>query len=69
VLITYKILNQYPTLYREFNSKNFDYYSITDETSCPLYKLDHNDEENIEGRYKSRFYFIKCKRYKIEITI
>ncbi len=56
-----KILDQYPTLYREFSSKNFDYYSITDKTSCPLCSLDHNDEESIEGMYKSESYFIKCK--------
>ncbi|POG65017.1 hypothetical protein GLOIN_2v1782198 [Rhizophagus irregularis DAOM 181602=DAOM 197198] len=29
-----KTLDQYPTLYREFSSENFDYYGITDETSC-----------------------------------
>ena len=38
-----------------------------DETSCPLYKLGHDDEE-IEGRYKVRSYFIKCKQHKIKIT-
>src|SRR6266542_1668129 len=31
-----KILNQYPTLFRKFSSKNFDYYRITDETLCLL---------------------------------
>ncbi|PKK60571.1 hypothetical protein RhiirC2_793137 [Rhizophagus irregularis] len=41
-------LDYYPNLYREFSSENFDYYGITDETSCPLCKLDHNDEESIE---------------------
>ncbi|PKK55541.1 hypothetical protein RhiirC2_858971 [Rhizophagus irregularis] len=52
-----KILDQYPNLYRECSSENFDYYGITDETSCgvsgesicPLCKLGHDDEE-IEGR-------------------
>ncbi|UZO22665.1 uncharacterized protein OCT59_015022 [Rhizophagus irregularis] len=49
-----KILDQYFNLYRECSSENFDYYGITDETSCgnyicPLCKLGHNDEE-IEGR-------------------
>ncbi|PKB93279.1 hypothetical protein RhiirA5_441789 [Rhizophagus irregularis] len=29
-----KILDQYPNLYREYSSKNFDYYGITNETSC-----------------------------------
>ena len=28
-----KILDQYPNLYRECSSENFDYYGITDETS------------------------------------
>ncbi|PKY60588.1 hypothetical protein RhiirA4_484461 [Rhizophagus irregularis] len=45
-----KILDQYPNLYRECSSENFDYYGITDETSCrdyicPLCKLGHDDEE------------------------
>ena len=70
-----KILDQYPNLYRECSSENFDYYGITDETSCgvsreticPLCKLGHDDEE-IEGRYKARSYFIKCKQHEIEIT-
>src|SRR3954451_13726599 len=63
-----KTLDQYPTLYREFSSKNFDYYGITDETSCPLCSLDHDDEKSIEGMYKSGSYFIKCEQHKIEIT-
>ncbi|PKB98130.1 hypothetical protein RhiirA5_431883 [Rhizophagus irregularis] len=46
-----KILDQYPNLYREFSSENFDYYGITNKTSCPLCSLDHNDEESIKGRY------------------
>ena len=56
-----KTLDQYPSLYREFSSENFDYYGITDDTSCPLCKLDHDDEESIEGRYKTGSYFIKCE--------
>src|SRR3954452_3361091 len=63
-----KILDQYPNLYREFSSENFDYYGITDETSCPLCKLGHDDEESIEGRYKAGSYFIKCEQCEIEIT-
>ena len=39
-----KALDQYPNLYREFSSENFNYYGITDETSCPLCKLDHDDD-------------------------
>ncbi|GBB89603.1 hypothetical protein RclHR1_16330005 [Rhizophagus clarus] len=67
-----KILDQYPNLYRECTCENFDYYRITDETSCrdyicPLCKLGYNDEE-IEGEYKARSYFIKCEQHKIEIT-
>ncbi|GBB91456.1 hypothetical protein RclHR1_18770011 [Rhizophagus clarus] len=69
-----KILDQYPSLYREGSSENFDYYGITDETSCPpgpticpLCKLGHDDEE-IEGRYKAGSYFIKCEQREIEIT-
>ena len=43
-----KILDQYPNLYRECSCENFDYYGITDETSCgdyicPLCKLGHDD--------------------------
>ena len=69
-----KTLDQYPALYREFSSENFDYYGITDETpcgpkrTCPLCSLDHDDEEIIEGRYKSGSYFIKCKQHEIEIV-
>ncbi|PKK55484.1 hypothetical protein RhiirC2_872202, partial [Rhizophagus irregularis] len=43
-----KALDQYPNLYREFSSENVDYYGITDETSCPLCELGH-DDESIEG--------------------
>jgi hypothetical protein len=64
-----KMLDQYPTLYREFSSENFDYYGITDEISYPLCELGHNDDdESIEGRYKAGFYFIKCKQHEIEIV-
>ena len=63
-----KTLDQYPNLYKEFSSENFNYYSITDETSCLLCKLDHNDEENLEGRYKVKSYFIKYEQHEIEIV-
>jgi hypothetical protein len=63
-----KILDQYPNLYREFSSKNFDYYGVTEETSCPLCKLKHDDEESIEGTYKTGSYFIKCEQREIEIV-
>src|ERR1051325_4431454 len=67
-----KILDQYPNLYRECSCENFDYYGITDETSCgdyicPLCKLGHDDEE-IEGEYKAGSYFIKCEQREIEIV-
>ena len=67
-----KVLDQYPNLYRECSCENFDYYGITDETSCgnyicPLCKLGHDDEE-IEGEYKAGSYFIKCEQREIEIT-
>src|SRR6266536_2306597 len=48
-----KILDQYPTLYREFSSENFDYYGITNEKICPLCKLEHS----IESTYKAKSYF------------
>src|SRR3954453_20446319 len=63
-----KALDQYPNLYREFSSEKFNYYGITDETSCSLCKLDHDDEEGIEGRYEIRSYFIKCEQREIEIV-
>jgi hypothetical protein len=63
-----KTLDQYPNLYREFSSENFDYYGITNEKLCPLCKLGHDDEESIEGRYKAGSYFIKCEQREIEIT-
>ena len=63
-----KTLDQYSNLYREFSSENFDYYGVTDKTLCPLCKLDHDDEESIEGRYKTGSYFIKCEQREIEIV-
>ncbi|RIA99686.1 hypothetical protein C1645_730623 [Glomus cerebriforme] len=44
-----KTLDQYPNLYKEFSSENFDYYGITNEKLCPLCKLKHGDEESIEA--------------------
>jgi hypothetical protein len=71
-----KILDQYPNLYREYSSEKFNYYGITNETSCRisreiiclLYKLGHDNEE-IESRYKAKSYFIKYEQCKIEITV
>ncbi|RIA98627.1 hypothetical protein C1645_812500 [Glomus cerebriforme] len=45
-----KILNQYSNLYREFSSKNFDYYGITNKKLCLLYKLEHDDKKSIKGK-------------------
>ncbi len=36
-----KILDQYPNLYREYSSKNFDYYKITDKTSCESFERNY----------------------------
>ena len=63
-----KALDQYSNLYREFSNENVDYYGITDEISCPLCKLDHDNEKDIEGRYEARSYFIKCEQCEIEIV-
>ncbi|RIA94319.1 hypothetical protein C1645_734897 [Glomus cerebriforme] len=45
----HETLDYYPNLYRKFSGENFDNYGITDEISYPLCKLDHSDEESIEG--------------------
>uniref|UniRef100_U9T5Z0 Uncharacterized protein n=1 Tax=Rhizophagus irregularis (strain DAOM 181602 / DAOM 197198 / MUCL 43194) TaxID=747089 RepID=U9T5Z0_RHIID len=56
-----KTLDQYPNLYREFSSENFDYYGITDDISCGskrtclLCSLDHDDEESIEDAARNYF--------------
>ncbi|RIB27456.1 hypothetical protein C2G38_2029378 [Gigaspora rosea] len=68
-----KTLDEYPNLYREFSSKNFDYYGITDETLCgvsreticPLCKLGHDDEE-IEGILTDKIQSNLYKKYKKE---
>ncbi|CAG8803481.1 5740_t:CDS:2, partial [Racocetra fulgida] len=46
----HKTLEQYPDIFYEFNDENIDYYGITDGASCPLCKLDHDDEEGIEAK-------------------
>ncbi|CAG8540946.1 2106_t:CDS:1, partial [Cetraspora pellucida] len=65
-----KILDQYSNLYREGSDENDDYYEITDKSLCPLCKLDHEDENSIEGRYEIGSYNLKCEQrgIKIEIT-
>ncbi|CAG8708824.1 15749_t:CDS:2, partial [Racocetra fulgida] len=62
-----KTLDQYPNLYREGSDGNDDYYGITDESLCPLCKLDHDDENGIEGRYEIGYYNLKCEQRGIEI--
>ncbi len=64
-----KILDQYPNLYKEFSSKNFNYYNIINKTSYSLCSLDHDNDNSIEGRYKVEFYFIKCEQYEIKIVV
>jgi hypothetical protein len=65
-----KTLDYYPNLYREFSSEDFDYFGITNEKICPLCKLEHDEEESLEGRYKAGSYFIKCEqREQREIEI
>src|SRR6185312_8662493 len=67
-----KILDQYPNLYRECSSENFDYYGITDATSCevsreticPLCKLGHDDEE-IEGSIKPDLTLLNVNSVKL----
>ncbi|CAG8559185.1 2315_t:CDS:2 [Racocetra fulgida] len=65
-----KMTEQYPDLFWEGGNGNNDYYGITDESLCPLYKSDHYEDKGIEGRYKSGSYFIKCEQrgIKTEIT-
>ncbi|RIB20873.1 hypothetical protein C2G38_2302294 [Gigaspora rosea] len=64
-----KTLEQYTNLYKDGNSENVDYYGITDETLCSLCELDHDDDEDIEGRYKIGSYYIKCEQRGIEIEV
>ncbi|RIA85516.1 hypothetical protein C1645_830668 [Glomus cerebriforme] len=42
-------LDQYSNLYREFSSKNFDYYGITNEKICLLCKLEYDEKESLES--------------------
>ena len=71
-----KIVNEFTACLSEIdaskigniNNEDLDYYGITDETSCPLCELGHDDEESIEGRYKAGSYFIKCEQREIEIV-
>ena len=64
-----KIIEQYPNLYKDGNSENVDYYGIADETLCPLCQLDHDGDEDIEGRYEIGSYYVKCEQRGIEIEV
>ncbi|RHZ85026.1 hypothetical protein Glove_73g8 [Diversispora epigaea] len=64
-----KTLEQYPDLYWEGSDENDDYYGIIDESLCPLCKLDHDDDDGIEGRYEIGSYYIKCEQRGIEIEV
>ncbi|CAJ0899396.1 5898_t:CDS:2, partial [Entrophospora sp. SA101] len=52
-------------IYTECTDGNVDYYGITDNTSCPLCRLDHDD---IEGEYKDGTYYIKCEQHIVQIA-
>ncbi|CAG8649107.1 2443_t:CDS:2, partial [Paraglomus occultum] len=61
---------QYPDLYFEYMSKkNIDYYGVNAETPCPICKLNHEDEDGINGEYKDGSYYIKCEASGIDIII
>ncbi|RIB04587.1 hypothetical protein C2G38_2222000 [Gigaspora rosea] len=51
----------------ECSDGNDDYYRITNNTLCPLCRLDHGDDD-IEGEYKNGTYYIKCERRIVQIT-
>ncbi|RHZ46150.1 hypothetical protein Glove_632g23 [Diversispora epigaea] len=64
-----KLLEQYPNLYKEYSDGNDDYYGINAESLCPLCKLEHENEEGIEGEYKDGSYYIKCEVSEISIVM
>ncbi|CAH1768853.1 14193_t:CDS:1 [Entrophospora sp. SA101] len=64
-----KLLEQYPNLYKEYSDGNDDYYGINAESLCPLCKLEHENEEGIEGEYNDGSYYIKCEVSEIGIDI
>ncbi|RHZ84836.1 hypothetical protein Glove_74g170 [Diversispora epigaea] len=64
-----KLLEQYPNLYKEYSDGNDDYYGINAESLYPLCKLEHENEEGIEGKYKDRSYYIKCEVSEIGIVM
>ncbi|CAG8613882.1 9734_t:CDS:2 [Diversispora eburnea] len=65
-----KTLEQYPNLYYEYRSKkNIDYYGVNAELPCPICKLNHKNEDGINGEYKDGSYYIKCEASGIGIII
>ncbi|CAJ0832075.1 206_t:CDS:2, partial [Entrophospora sp. SA101] len=53
----------------EYSDGNDDYYGINAESLCPLCKLEHENEEVIEGEYNDGSYYIKCEVSEIGIDI
>ncbi|CAJ0824796.1 3362_t:CDS:2 [Entrophospora sp. SA101] len=53
----------------EYSDGNDDYYGINAESLCPLCKLEHENEEGIEGEYNDGSYYIKCEVSEIGIDI
>src|SRR6185369_8937478 len=65
-----KTLEQYPDVYYEYRSKkNIDYYEVNADSPCPICKLNHEDEDGINGEYKDGSYYIKCEASGIDIII
>ncbi|CAG8716030.1 7863_t:CDS:2 [Cetraspora pellucida] len=60
---------QYPNLCQEDSNKNNKYYEITDESLYLLCKLDHNNNNSIEGRYKVGSYNLKCEQCGIKVKV
>ncbi|RHZ52557.1 hypothetical protein Glove_460g18 [Diversispora epigaea] len=61
---------QYLDLYYEYRSKkNIDYYGVNAESPCPICKLNHEEENGINGEYKDGSYYIKCEASGIDIII
>src|ERR1051325_7790708 len=54
-------------LYRKFSNENSDYYGTNSETLCPLCKLDHDDEESIEDRYKAKSFLLNVNSMKLKL--
>ncbi|RHZ53302.1 hypothetical protein Glove_443g48 [Diversispora epigaea] len=53
----------------DYKQKNIDYYGVNAESPCPICKLNHEDEDGINGEYKNGSYYIKCEASGINIII